>query len=82
LEEGENGIPIELIKNTYNKYENIAGLLNSDTGRAIAMKAGIDLESVFNKKKNKDKYAKLISLLNYRLDSRNQAYEDLQNIDQ
>ena len=82
LEEGENGIPIELIKNTYNKYENIAGLLNSDTGRAIAMKAGIDLESVFNKKKNKDKYAKLISLLNYRFNSRNQAYEDLQNIDQ
>lgn len=82
LQEDEDGIPIELIKRTYNKYENIYNILNSDVGRSLAIKAGINLNSIFNKKKNKEKYAKLISLLNYRFNNRDEAYEDLRNIDQ
>lgn len=82
LEEDEDAIPEELIDEQYKKYEDIYSLAHSEQAQVMAKRAGINLHSWFQTHSNKKKYAKLVSLLNYRLNSRNESYEDLRDTDQ
>lgn len=82
LKEGENAIPTELIEDQWHKYEDISSLVHSEQAQVLAKRAGINLDSIFHKGKNNKKFDKLISLLNYRLNSRNESYEALRETDQ
>lgn len=81
LDEDETGIPTELIDEQYRKYEDIYSLAHSEEAQVIAQRAGINLHSLFQKPSNSKKYSKLVSLLNYRINSRNEAYEVLRDTD-
>lgn len=81
LDEDETGIPTELIDEQYRKYEDIYSLAHSEEAQVIAQRAGINLHSLFQKPSNSEKYSKLVSLLNYRINSRNEAYETLRDTD-
>nr|DAR56580.1 MAG TPA: hypothetical protein [Crassvirales sp.] len=56
-------------------------MAHSEEAQVIAQRAGINLHSLFQKPSNSEKYSKLVSLLNYRINSRNEAYETLRDTD-
>lgn len=81
LEEDENAIPRELIDDQYKTYEDIYDLAHSEQMYVIAQRAGINPHAFYKSGSSQRNYAKLVSLLNYRLNSRNESYQQLMETD-
>lgn len=73
-EDEEDGIPIDLIERQRNEYKKMYQLGNSNYARGLADEHGLD--------KNSKTYARFLSLLNYRIEKKNEAQQaerDYQN---
>ena len=81
LEEDEDAIPRELIDDQYKTYEDIYDLAHSEQMYVIAQRAGINPHAFYKSGSSQRNYAKLVSLLNYRLNSRNESYQQLMETD-
>lgn len=78
IEDGQRGIPVELIEDQKKVYEDIVALTNSKLAHSIAKKAGISDKDIANRS---EKYSTLISLLDYRINKQNQAVQELAELD-
>ena len=71
--EDEHGIPLELIEDQKKQYEDIYNLANSESAKVIASRAQI--------KPFSNEYARMVSMLNFRQNRYNEAYQSLRDVD-